>query len=59
MFGSTGSMGRDVSECGAPLFVTVIGAGQVWRRVSNYTPAITSEVLYVDAGFHIADMVFH
>lgn len=25
----------------------------------GYTSAITGEVLYVDAGFHIEDMVFH
>ncbi len=26
---------------------------------SDYTTAITDEVLYVDAGFHIEGMVFH
>ena len=26
---------------------------------SDYTTAITGEVLYVDAGFHVAGMVFH
>jgi len=26
---------------------------------SDYTTAITGEVLYVDAGFHIEGMVFH
>ena len=26
---------------------------------SDYTSAITGEVLYVDAGFHVGGMVFH
>jgi len=43
-------------------------AGQVESRevgrtalalVSSYTTAVTGEVLYVDAGFHIEGMVFH
>jgi len=46
----------------APLRRTV-DACEVGRAVlllaSDYTAAITGEVLYVDAGFHIEGMVFH
>ena len=41
----------------------IIDACEVGRAAlllaSNYTTAITGEVLYVDAGFHIEGMVFH
>jgi enoyl-[acyl-carrier protein] reductase I len=46
----------------APLRRT-IDAAEVGRAAlllaSDYTEAITGEVLYVDAGFHIEGMVFH
>jgi len=46
----------------APLRRTV-DASEVGRTAlllaSDYTTAITGEVLYVDAGFHIEGMVFH
>jgi enoyl-[acyl-carrier protein] reductase I len=46
----------------APLRRTV-DACEVGRAAlllaSDYTSAITGTVLYVDAGFHIAGMVFH
>ena len=35
------------------------GADFALLLVSDYTTAITGEVLYVDAGFHIEGMVFH
>jgi enoyl-[acyl-carrier protein] reductase I len=46
----------------APLRRT-IDASEVGRiallLASDYTTAVTGEVLYVDAGFHIEGMVFH
>ena len=41
------------------LRVASIKAARAAVLASDYTTGITGEVLYVDAGFHIAGMVFH
>lgn len=52
----------DETERKSPLRRTVT-ADEVGRAAlllaSNYTTAITGEVIYVDAGFHVNGMVFH